>query len=419
MVSRREFHKYLLGGGTALLASGGVLTAESAVTPEPQAPQRPIPIYDLLIKGGTVVDPGQQLNAVMDVAVKDGMIAKVSKDIPEASAAKVVSAKDRIVTPGFIDIHTHCNDQVAICVNADHSCLARGVTTVVDAGSAGYSLIANFRKYVVGSSTTRIRILVNIGACGTAIPANYKIPENLVLVNPQLTAQAVEANRPVTVGVKVQLGESIQGANDVECLKRAVAAAEIVQLPLMVHIDGPHSPLPDLLKLMRKGDVYTHCFNNHQNGMLDSAGKILATAMEARERGVYFDIAQGQGHLSFDVAEKCLKQNFFPDTISTDLTTVAVERRVFDLPTMVSKMMAVGIDLSKAVAMVTVNPARIFDYGAKIGTLAPGNEADISIFDLEDGKFDFEDADGIKRSGRQRLVNKAAVRHGQFFANGA
>ncbi len=143
----------------------------------------------------------------------------------------------------------------------------------------------------------------------------------------------------------------------------------------------------------------------------------LREVREARERGVIFDPAQGQTHFSFDVAETCIQQGFLCETISTDLTVVTVERRVFDLPSMVSKFMAIAVPLDKAVAMVTANPARVFDYGAQIGNLRPGSEADVSIFELRDGKFDFGDSDGIERTGQKMLVNKAVVRRGQLFIN--
>ncbi len=224
-------------------------------------------------------------------------------------------------------------------------------------------------------------------------------------------------NRPVAVGIKIQLSKAITGANDMEGLRRAIEAGKIAGLPVMVHIDEPYSPLPDILNLLRKGDVFTHCYNNHTHGILDANGKIIPEAKEARARGVIFDPAQGQTHLSFDVAEKCLQQDFLPDTISTDLTAVTVERRVFDLPTMVGKFLALGIPLEKAIGMVTANAARVFDYGVQIGSLRPGSEADISIFELRDGKFDFEDSDGVKRTGRQALWNKAVVRRGQVIVN--
>ncbi len=395
-----------------MLAPGGVLPAANSAAPPQQTSSQP---FDLLIEGGTVVDPGQNLHAALDVAVKDGKIVEVSKNIPKERALKVVSAKDRIVTPGFIDVHAHCFEGVSFGMNADRYCLGRGVTTVVDGGSAGYTTFPNFRKFIINVSATRILALVNIGAVGVAmLPGSLM---NLDWVNPQLTAKTAVDNKPVVVGIKIHMGKAITGAGDLECLKRAVQAAEIARLPLMAHIEDSYSPLPDILKMLRKGDIYTHCLNSRQHNILDANGKILPEALEARARGVLFDIAQGQTHLNFDVAEKCLQQNFAPDTISTDLTTVTVERRVYDLPTTVSKVMALGIDVDKAIGMVTSNSARMFDYGAQIGTLRPGSEADISIFDLRDGKFEFEDSDGGKRTGRQMLVNKTVVRHGQVFVN--
>jgi predicted amidohydrolase len=168
---------------------------------------------------------------------------------------------------------------------------------------------------------------------------------------------------------------------------------------------------------MRKGDIYTHCFAGRKNFILDANGKLLPEVMEAKQRGVYFDTAQGQAHFSFDVAEKAMQQGLIPDTISTDLSTAAVVRRIYDLPTMVSKTMAIGVDLDRAVAMVTANPAKMFAFDVNIGTLKPGHEADIGVFDLEEGNFEFEDTEGKKRTGRQRLVNKAVVSRGELLVN--
>jgi len=412
MLNRREFSKYFVAGGAAILAPRRIWSGGSS-SASPQ--QSTAPTFDLLIEGGTVVDPSQNLHTAMDVAIKDGKIAEVSKNIPKERALKVISAKDRIVTPGFIDVHTHVFEGVSIGTNADHYCLSRGVTTVVDAGSAGYSTMANFRKFVITQSVTRIVALINIGVVGTAmLPGSLM---NLDWVNPQLTAKSAIENKPVVVGVKVHLGKAITGAGDMECLKRALEAAQIAGVPLMAHIEDSYSPLPDILKMLRKGDIYTHCYNSRPHGILDANGKVLPEAKEARERGVLFDPAQGQTHLNFDVAEKCFQQNLLPDTISTDLTIVTVERRVYDLPTTVSKFMAIGIGLDQAVAMVTSNAARMFNYGAQIGTLKPGSEADVAIFELRDGQFEFEDSDGGKRTGRQKLFNKSVVRRGQVFVN--
>jgi len=411
MLNRREFSKCVLAGGAAILAPA----AAFAGSPSAAQGGSPAPAIDLLIQDGTVIDPSQNLHAILDVAVKNGKILEVGKNISKERAAKVVSAKDRIVTPGFIDVHAHTFEGVSFGINADQYCLTRGVTTVVDAGSAGYSTIANFRKFIANPSTTRISALVNIGATGTAmLQASYF---NLDWLNPQLTAKAATDNRPVTVGIKIHMGRTITGNADMECLNRALQAAEIAGLPLMAHIEDSVSPLPDILNKLRKGDIYTHCFNNRPHHILDANGKLIPEAIQARARGVYFDPAQGGSHLNFDVLEKCLQQDFPPDTISTDLTNAAVERRIFDLPSMVSKFMAVGVPIDKAVAMVTSQAARMFDYGAQIGSLRPGSEADISIFELRDGQYEFEDSDGLKRAGRQMLIDKAVVRRGQLFIN--
>jgi dihydroorotase len=414
MPNRRDFTKLVLAGGAGMLAprgiwSGGAAAAASA------PPQNADDKFDLLIEGGTVIDPSQNLNGMLDVAIKDGKILEVSKNIAKDRALKTVSAKDRIVTPGFIDMHAHCYDGVSIGMNADRYCLGRGVTTMLDAGSAGSATFPNFRKYIINTSTTRILALVHISPIGTIMFDGGLA--NLSWLNPQVTAKMATDNRPVVAGIKIQLTKAITGSNDLAALKLALQAAEIARLPLMVHIEDPFSTLPEILKPLRKGDVFTHCYTNHTHGILDANGKIIPEAREARDRGVIFDPAQGQTHLSFDVAEKCMAQGFLCDTISTDLTIVTVERRVFDLPTMVSKFMAIGIPLEKAIAMVTVYPSRVFDFGAQIGTLRPGAEADVSIFDLHDGKFEFEDSEGMKRTGQKMLASKAVVRHGQLFIN--
>ncbi|HEV7967623.1 MAG TPA: amidohydrolase/deacetylase family metallohydrolase [Candidatus Acidoferrales bacterium] len=412
MPNRRDFAKYVLAGGVGILASRRLWPSAAGIPAPPQIADEK---FDLLIEGGTVIDPSQNLNGAYDVAIKQGKILEVSKNVAKDRALKTVSAKDRIVTPGFIDMHAHCYDGVSIGMNADRYCLGRGVTTVLDAGSAGYATFPNFRKYIIRTSTTRIVALVHISPIGNILYEGGL--SNISWLNPELTAKMAMDNRPVVAGIKIQLSKAISGANDLEALKRALQAAELARLPLMVHIDDPYSPLPDILKPLRKGDVFTHCYNNHTHGILDTNGRIIPEAREARERGVIFDPAQGQTHFSFDVAEKCMQQGFLCDTISTDLTVVTVERRVFDLPTMVSKFIALGVPLEKAVAMVTSNPARVFDYGAQIGTLRPGSEADVSIFELRDGKFDFEDSDGVKRTGQKMLASKAVVRRGQLFIN--
>jgi dihydroorotase len=418
MLTRREFSKMMIGSGVLAPSSLG-LAANQTPASAVSAAQASVQSCDLLIKGGTVIDPGQKLHAPLDVAVKGKKILAVSENFPEDQARRVVSAKNRIVTPGLIDLHVHCFDGVLNGINADHYCLGRGVTTVVDAGSTGHPMIGQFIKSVVNPSVTRVYTLVHITALGVTVGIK-NASDNLDWLNPELTAAAAEYNRPAVVGIKVHLDQRLsRHAKDLELefLKRALEAAEICKLPLMAHISDTYNSLPDILKRLRKGDVFTHCFNNFQNNLLDSNGKILPEVREARARGILFDIAEGHWNLNFDVAEKCLQQDFLPDSISSDLNDGLVDDRVFDLPTVVSKFLALGMDLDRALELVTVKPARVFDYGVELGTLKPGNEANIGIFELQEGDFEFLDSGRQKRFGHKKLVNKSAVCCGQFFVN--
>ena len=434
MLTRRQFSKNLLAGGTALMTSETLLSQANLQAGSKQnSDQRPDQSCDLLIKGGTVIDPGQHFHAPLDVAVKGGKILQVSRDIPENLALAVYSAKDKIVTPGFIDLHVHCFDGVGSGMNADHYCLGRGVTTVVDAGSTGFIMIGAFIKHVVKPSTTRIFPLVDIGALGTMTihqcPNYYRdmyIPD---FVLPQSVAKAAMDNRPDVVGIKIHLDREVSSHPldfEPELMKKAVEAAEAAHLPLMVHAMNTANLSPDLMKFMRKGDVFTHCFNGFSNGILDTRGKILPGVREARERGILFDVGADRNAISFDVADQALQQDFLPDTISSDLTLPAATHSTGDLPNVVSKMMALGMNLEQLIERVTTKPAQIFDFGVPLGRLQPGAEADIGIFEIRDEKFEFNDnfdfttttvGKAGKRVGRQKLVNTAAVCRGQLFVN--
>jgi dihydroorotase len=372
---------------------------------------------DLLIKGGTVVDPSQNLHAPLDVAVKDGKIAQVAPDIPADGSLNVIPAKGRIVTPGLIDVHVHVFEGVGPTgVNADQYCLGRGVTTAVDAGSAGYFSIAGLRQYVIKPSATRLYAMIDIGARGTlmGLAGNYS---NLDWLNPQATARAAEANKPDVVAIKARLSKEITGPNDLEALKRALQAAELCHLPLMVHIGDSYSPLPQILRQLRKGDILTHCFTGRPNGPLDANGKLIPEMLDCRERGVLFDVGDGGPHLSLDVAEKCLQQNFLPDTIGTDLGGLSINGPVYDLVTELSKFLAIGMTVDQVIERVTLRPTRMFNFGVELGTLRPGSLADITILEVREGQFTFTDSTGKKRTGRQKLQSVAAIRAGKTYVN--
>lgn len=417
MLTRRRFSQLLIG--SPLLATTGFSRAAGA---SPASPPQDMGAAltqsrDLLIKGGTVIDPSQNLHSPLDVAVKDGKILQVAPDIPADGSRSVISAKGKIVTPGLIDVHVHVFEGVGPTgLNADQYCLGRGVTTAVDAGSAGYFSIAGFRQYVIKPSATRIYAMVDIGARGTlmGLAGNYS---NLDWVNPQLTARAAEANKPDVVAIKARLSREITGPNDLEALKRALQAAEICHLPLMVHIGDSYSPLPQILRQLRKGDILTHCYTGRPNGPLDANGKLIPEMLECRERGVLFDVGDGGPHLSLDVAEKCLQQNFLPDTIGTDLGGLSINGPVYDLVTELSKFLLIGLNLDQLIERVTLRPTRMFNFGVELGTLRPGTVADITILDVREGSFVFTDSTGKKRTGKQKLQSVAAIRAGKAYIN--
>jgi dihydroorotase len=416
VLTRRQFSKLLASSPLFAAAAHGRSEAATSFPPQDMGAAL-TQSRDLLIKGGTVIDPSQNLHAPLDVAVKDGKILEIAPDIPADGSRTVIPAKGRIVAPGLIDVHVHVFEGVGPTgVNADQYCLGRGVTTAVDAGSAGYFSIAGLRQYVIKPSATRLYAMVDIGARGTlmGLAGNYS---NLDWVNPQLTARAAQANQPDVVAIKVRLSREIAGSNDLEILKRALEAAELSHLPLMVHVGDSYSPLPDILRQLRKGDILTHCFTGRPHGPLDANGKILPEMLDCRSRGALFDVGDGGPHLSLDVAEKCLQQNFLPDTIGTDLGGLSINGPVYDLVTELSKFLTIGMTLDQVIERVTLRPTHMFNFGVEIGTLKPGAVADITILDVREGSFVFSDSTGKKRTGKQKLQSAAAIRAGKTYVN--
>jgi len=412
VLTRRQFSKWIVG--SSLLASDSLAWASA---PQASQAQSAFPDCDLLIKGGTVVDPGQNLHTALDVAVKNGKILELSPDIPAARARSIVSAKGKIVTPGLVDAHVHVFEGMGpIPVNADLYCLERGVTTAVDTGSTGYAGIVAFKKYVIRPSATRIYALLDINGFGVMMGLTGEYG-NLDWVNSQSTVRAAEENKPEVVGIKCRLSRETTGSNDLEVLKRALEAAKASNLPLMVHLGDSYSPLPEIVGQIRKGDVLTHCFNGRPNGILDANGKLRPEVKEARERGVLFDVGHGSNSFDFDVAEKCLQQNLSPDTISSDIATTSINGPNYDLITTTSKFLALGLNLDQVIERVTVRPTRMFNFGTELGTLRPGTGADISILQVREGTFLFMDTDGKRRTGRQKLQSVAAVRAGRLYVN--
>jgi dihydroorotase len=374
--------------------------------------------YDLMIRGGRVIDPAQKLDGVCDVAVRNGKIAAIQSEILPETARQVINAAGKIVTPGLIDLHTHVFPYVGpFGIDPDPYFVRRGTTTALDAGTSGAHSFAGFRRFVIERAETRVRALLHVVSIGLVAGNTENMGELLDLryCDPKLAAKVAGENRDVIVGFKIRFSDFLTEANDLEGMRRARAAADEAGLPVMIHIGGPRSPLSELLKNLKKGDVVTHTFNPRAPGILDESGKLRPEVMEARARGVLFDVGHGAGSFAFEVMERALGQGFKPDTISTDLHAFNIDGPVYDLPTTLSKFLLLGFSLPEVIEKSTVNAARAFAFGAKIGTLEPGAEADIAVFELREGEFTFTDVEKKTRTGRQMLVPAATVHSGKIF----
>jgi dihydroorotase len=377
------------------------------------------PQYSLLLKGGRVIDPAQGISEDRDVAISGSKIARVAKNVAESDAKQVLDVRGKIVTPGLIDLHVHVYDGVVpFGIPPDPNCIAKGVTTVVDAGSAGAHTFPGFRRFVINLASTRVYALLNLSVMGMSCASfsnQWGELLDLRYANPKLAILTIEKNRDVILGIKIRLGRTLSGENDMQALKLAREAADAVQLPIMVHIGGTTSPLPDILGMLRKGDVVTHCYRGGAGGVLDDKGRVLPAVFKARDGGVHFDVGHGQGSFSFEVAEKALPQDLYPGTISSDLHEYNVAGPVFDLATTLSKFMYLGMTLEQVIERASTNAARTFSFPQGFGTLREGAEADVAVFELREGNFDFIDCEGQKRVGHLKLYPVATVKSGVIY----
>jgi len=366
--------------------------------------------YDLIVKGGRVIDPSRKLDAVRDVAIADGRIAAVASDI-SAEAAETIDAHDKLVVPGLIDIHTHA----ARVKGGPEMCLADGVTGLIDAGSQGADHIAD-PIAIAKSAPQPCRVLINIGRAGI-LPDGDTMDLNRADV--AAAKAAIADNREMIAGVKARLSRDVAGMNDLEVLRRAQEVASSFHLPVMIHMGQTMSPLSKLFPLLKSGDVVTHMFAPPPNSIIDDSGHILPEVMAARKRGVRFDLGNGRsGHLRWDMADSILKAGFLPDTFSTDWTPEGRTAGVIDFPNVMSKFLMLGMPLDQVIACATVNASRAFPVFHNRGTLKPGAPADIAVLELREGSFEFVDNYTNNRTGKQRLFPSATVLGGKRVARG-
>ena len=394
-MSRREF-----------LAAAAAGTAMFACAPGPTAAQAAR--YDLIIRGGRVIDPSVRLDAIRDVAIAGGRIAAVEPAITSA-AAETIDARGKLVVPGLIDIHTHAGRSA----DGPVLMLKDGVTGWIDAGSQGADHIADVVA-IARSAAQPGRVLINIGRAGI-LPDGDTM--DLRRADVAAARAAIAANREIIAGVKARLSRDVAGENDYEVLRRAQEVASSFGLPVMIHMGQTISPIPRLFDLLKRGDIVTHMFAPPPNSIIDDSGHILPAVLAARRRGVWFDVANGQtGHLRWDTVEAIMKTGFWPDTFSTDWNTNSPQTGVVDFPNCMSKLLGYGMTVSEAIARATFNPSRIFPVFNDRGTLNVGAPADVTLLELRQGTFEFVDNFKNTITGRERLFPSATVLAGKRIA---
>lgn len=368
---------------------------------EPQAERA----FDLVLKGGHVLDERNGVDGVCDVAIRSGRIAAVGADL-QVGNSPVRDVRGAIVSPGLIDIHTHVYHK-ATSLSVDPGVVARraAITTLVDAGSAGAGNYDGFRDYVMARSPYRILAFLNI-----SFPGIFGFDKGLFIGEATLAEMLpvdrcvakIEANRDSIVGVKVRIGGPATGELGLGALRLALQAAEAAGLPLMAHIGTPPPSYSDVVDMLRPGDILTHCYRPDPNSALGPDGRILPKVREARERGVLFDIAHGMGAFGYASAEAALRDNFPPDLISSDVHVVSIEGPAFDLLHTMSKLLNCGLPLADVIGMSTSRPALAIRR-PELGHLGVGATADITVLREVASGYVFADVVGASRQGTRLL----------------
>jgi dihydroorotase len=373
------------------------------------------PAYDLLLKGGHVIDPKNKLSRVMDVAVAGGKIVRVAANIPAAEAKKTVDVSGLYVTPGLVDIHTHLCAQCerplipggTYSVQPDEFSFRTGITTMVDAGTVGWRDFPAFRKLVIDAAQTRVLAFLNIDGRGMGT-GHEDDPEDM---NPEATAGMAKSNADVIVGFKTA---HYAGPGWIS-VDNAVKAGDLAGLPVMVDFGkiGTERNIRTLfLEKLRPGDIFTHCYSGHRDELLDN-GKLNPAMWEGRKRGIIFDIGHGGGSFYWYVAIPAYEQGFYPDSISTDLHTGSMNSGMKDMTNVMSKCLNLGSSLDAVIRMSTWSPANEI-YRPQLGNLDTGAEADIAVLRLDRGRFGFPDSAGATNAGAQKLTCEMTVRKGKI-----
>jgi dihydroorotase len=352
----------------------------------------------------------------MDIAIAGGRIKEVGVNLDRGGASEILDVSGKHVCPGLIDLHGHWYEGSVYGIDPHH-CLNTGVTTAIDAGTTGFVNFPEFRRNCIDKTHVRLLAFVNIACVGLPTALIGEL-EDLRYARPLETASVLERNHEVTLGVKIR--EFSRTAGDgIEALNLAIRAAEAVRMPLMVHI-GPGARTPEILKLLRPGDILTHCYQGRGDGLItEPGGQLLSEVTQAKERGIIFDIGHGSGSFKWETAQKAFEHSFYPDTISTDLHRYSVDGPVYDMPTTLSKFLCLGMSLEDVILKSTWTPAKSIGRQADIGTLRVGAAADVFVFQLETGEFEYFDTHFKSRRSDKRIVASLTIKGGKPIVPGA
>lgn len=374
--------------------------------------------YDLILRGGRVIDPSQKLDGRADVAFAGGKVARVAPALEAGPQTEVRDVAGRIVTPGLIDLHTHVYwGGTSLGIDAEEFCRTSGVTTAIDTGSAGPGNFAGFRKHVIEKSQVRILAYLHVSHAGIYAFSNRVMvgeSEELRMMDPLSAAEVADANRDVIVGIKVRVGRVASGNSGTAPLDIALQVGEEVGMPLMVHIDHPPPSYEEVLERLRPGDVLTHAFRPFPNSPATQQGTVKQAVLDARKRGVRFDIGHGKGSFAFKTARAMLANGFLPDTISSDVHKLCIDGPAFDQVTTLSKFLCLGMPLNDVIAATTVNAAQALKR-PELGSLKPGSVGDATILSIKEGRFDYVDVVGETLTGDHKIVSEGVVVAGRWW----
>lgn len=398
--------------------------------------------YDLLLKGGEIFDPTQNLREILDIAFSHGKVAAISQEIPLEESKETKNVSGKLVTPGLIDIHGHYFEHIVpFSTSADLVCLPNGVTTTMDAGSSGWTHFEGFKEFILAQQQTRIMALVNLSALGMMAPRR-SVGETFgptigvsggpqTMLDPNRVgelqdlryAQVEEAircikdNPKVALGVKIRIDHAISGeANTIPALERARAVADATDSFVMVHVANVPVPLSKVFEYLKPGDIVTHIFHSAENNVLDKKGYVRTEVKEAKDKGIVFDIGADRKNFGINLSMSAIEQNVLPSTLSSDITKVRPGSEViYTLPEVMSLYMALGMSLDQVLTCSTQTSARAIRQDGSLGTLRVGSVGDATVIEVESGKFEYSDGSGTSITAKERITPRLTIKDGQVW----